>query len=441
MKIAVFSPLNPTKSGISDFTEEVVLRLKDYIDIDLFVDGYKPTNPKIISGFDIYNFEDIECIEIRRKYDHILYHVGNHAPNHGRIVEYSLKYPGIVELHDFDLQHLLAAMMIPDRFLITYLLIMMYCHGERGEAVTRLFLTTWAKKPWEQPAFEYPVNKHILERATGIIVHSDFVKQLIKGMKINKPIKKISLHTYEIVDDYINHSINCKKKLNIDPGKVMLASFGFASPGKRIAQILDALALLKEEFDDFVYYIVGELHIPDFEERVRELDLTEHVSVTGYVGLDEFFDYLGAADICFNLRYPTQGESSASLHRALGMGKPVFVTKIGSFEEYPDDTVIKIDADENEAQSICNELSGLLKSEKEMAKRRKNALKYAKENCSLENNCAMYADFFEQLSRGTFSEDDSVDLFLDKIEELDKDSENLAEQVEALVEEVGLIIA
>lgn len=44
---------------------------------------------------------------------------------------------------------------------------------------------------------------------------------------------------------------------------------------------------------------------------------------------------MDAADVCVNLRYPYNGESSASFMRLLGKGKCTIVNRIGSFAEVP----------------------------------------------------------------------------------------------------------
>ena len=54
------------------------------------------------------------------------------------------------------------------------------------------------------------------------------------------------------------------------------------------------------------------------DQLKKQYDLEKEILVTGYTTIDQFKLYMGACDICFNLRYPTQGESSASLHRMLG---------------------------------------------------------------------------------------------------------------------------
>ena len=67
MRVAIFSPLNPVKSGISDFTEELVVFLKKYMDIDLFIDGFKPSNEEIAKQFNIYRMEEMDKPGVREK--------------------------------------------------------------------------------------------------------------------------------------------------------------------------------------------------------------------------------------------------------------------------------------------------------------------------------------------------------------------------------------
>ncbi|MCL2819381.1 MAG: glycosyltransferase family 4 protein [Oscillospiraceae bacterium] len=437
MKVAVFSPLNPIKSGISDYTQEVVLKLKEYVDIDLFVDGYKPCDAEIKKNFKIFNMEEIENAEVRRNYDLIIYQIGNSYKHHEKIVNYSLKYPGIVEMHDFALHYLIASTLYTTGKHDEYIQVMKYCHGRNGEYTAKKFLRTLMNPPWDKRSLEFPVNKHILDNSIGIIVHSDYALQMIKGMKVDKPLTKINLHSLEIIEDFDVYQKKCRAKLGIDQKKVILGSFGFASTAKRIYEILEALALLKKDYNNFIYYVIGEEDNVDVRAKAEELGLSKNVVITGFVGLDKFSYYIGASDICFNLRYPTQGESSASLHRALGMGKLVFVTKIGTFKEYPDNAVVKINYDQYEVQNIYLKLIEILKDKNKMIKMKENALLFAKENCSLESNCIKYYTFINDIINGKKSKIDYIDTFVDGLYELELHSEKYIKQ---LGERVGAVI-
>ena len=55
---------------------------------------------------------------------------------------------------------------------------------------------------------------------------------------------------------------------------------------------------------------------------------------------------MAACDVLVNLRYPTMGETSGSVIRALSLGKPLLVSDVGWFSELPDDVVLKVPVDE-----------------------------------------------------------------------------------------------
>ncbi|HWP85296.1 MAG TPA: glycosyltransferase, partial [Terriglobia bacterium] len=125
--------------------------------------------------------------------------------------------------------------------------------------------------------------------------------------------------------------------------------FGFLKPYKRIYEALRALARLKADYPSVKMILAGEEH-PHYPLRplLSELGLEDSVKILGYLPLEQFTQLLAATDYCLNLRHPTAGETSGTLLRALGMGKPTLVSAIGSFADLPDDVVFKIPVDERE---------------------------------------------------------------------------------------------
>ena len=65
MRIAYFSPLNPIRSGISDYSEDLLPHLADLVDVDLFVDGFQPSNQELAGRFCTYSIADYP----RRRWD------------------------------------------------------------------------------------------------------------------------------------------------------------------------------------------------------------------------------------------------------------------------------------------------------------------------------------------------------------------------------------
>ena len=90
---------------------------------------------------------------------------------------------------------------------------------------------------------------------------------------------------------------------------------------------------------------------------IQSLGLARHVRVLGFRPIDEFVGYLAACDIVLNLRYPTVGENSGTLMRALGLGKAVIVSQVGSFSELPDSICLKAPVDASEEEYLFEYLN------------------------------------------------------------------------------------
>ena len=105
MKIAYFSPLSPKRSGIADYSEELLPYLAERAEITLFVDGFEATNSEIISRFEILDYrKQPDVLKRLDSHDAIIYHMGNDHRYHTGIFETMIEYPGILVLHDFALQ-------------------------------------------------------------------------------------------------------------------------------------------------------------------------------------------------------------------------------------------------------------------------------------------------------------------------------------------------
>ncbi len=418
MKIAYFSPFNPLKSGISDFSEELVVMIKKYADIDIFVDGYKVENCKISDEFDIYNIKDYYKEEVRKKYDVAVFHVGNNLDYHYEIIKAFFEFGGILELHDLSIHNLVERLTFdklksPEK----YIEIMKYCHGGKGEKAARDFIEGKANPPWASDnSLKFTLNKFLVDKACAVIVHSDMAKQMICAVSPNVPVITINLHVEKIYkDNFLEYKKVCRKKLGLDEDMLIMGAFGYATKTKRIIETLEALGRYKKnKSDKFKYLIVGKVAGIDVDGKISEYGLEENVIVTGFTELEDFKTYMGACDFCFNLRYPTQGETSGSLHRMLGMGKPSLVSRVGSFEEYPDDIVIKVRYDDNEVDDIYNNICELTEKDNEIFKRGKKAVLFADQYCNIDENAKKYVKFFEDICNGSY-QDDYVDYCVGKM--------------------------
>jgi SAM-dependent methyltransferase len=162
-----------------------------------------------------------------------------------------------------------------------------------------------------------------------------------------------------------------------------------------------ALARLHATHPQARMVLVGEEH-PHYPLRplISELGIERAVGIAGYVSLDDFNTTIAACDVCINLRWPTVGETSGSLLRALALGKPTLVSEVGTFLELPEDVVIKIPVNHRETDWLYEYMRVLLDDPALARALGERARAYAAEVCSWHKVAAEYAGFLEEIASG-----------------------------------------
>ena len=379
MRIAFFSPLPPAKSGIADYSEALLEPLRRLATIEVFS---TPPPSAELAGFDV-----------------LLYQMGNNA-YHNDIYECALRHPGVVVLHEANLHHLHAERTIKKGNWDAYVEEVAYDGGpaarEFAERVRRLETG---------PDYEgVPMLRRLLEVSRGIIVHSDFVGELVRQAGFTGPIRKI-WHGAWIDRDPRRKPLRnfYRSRLGLSETTPLIGIFGFLKPYKRIAESLRAFRRLIRVQPEARLILCGEPH-PELqlENLLRGLGLEEQVRVLGYLNAEDFHHYLDACDILLNLRYPTVGESSGTLLRAFSLGKPVLVTDIGSFQEYPDEICLKVPApphtaEEDTIYEFLNLLCGRPALRRALGEQ---ARAWVERECPWEVVAQHYVDFLDQLHSG-----------------------------------------
>lgn len=386
-KLALFTPLTPLKNGIADYSEALILQLKNYFDIDIYIDdNYEPVNKSIVDNFKIMNHHKFD--DFHNDYDLILYQVGNNQ-NHAYMIKYILLFPGIVVLHDFKLTYLYTFL---DKKLQNYCL--------------------KSCKTYNYPDLqENPLNKYIIDKSIGIIVHSNYSRVRILEQNLNIPVKKIELFSepIELVD-----SSSLRKRYGFDNDDLLIASFGFVTPSKRIPSALMAFARLKTKFPNtkIKYLIVGNVEEEQkkiIHKIIEKNNLESDVTITGFTDLETFEEYISISDICINLRYPYGGETSGTVSRILGAGKACIVNDIGAFSELPDNVCIKIDNDLSyEIDQIFYSLYRLISDINFRNQLSLNARKYVEENLGLLKISDNYSKFIVDCINGNRKSDNNI---------------------------------
>ncbi|HEV7518546.1 MAG TPA: glycosyltransferase family 4 protein, partial [Thermoanaerobaculia bacterium] len=155
-----------------------------------------------------------------------------------------------------------------------------------------------------------------------------------------------------------------RQRLGLPLDAPVLGSFGFQTPIKRTETVIAALAAPGLERVHLL--IVGEVaKVMDLEGEAQRLGVAERVHIAGFLPYSDFEAAIAATDLCLNLRYPTAGETSASLLRVLAAGRPAVVSDYAQFAELPGEMAIKVPLAprrEDEAAGLADLLRHLLAS-------------------------------------------------------------------------------
>ncbi|HEV8104859.1 MAG TPA: glycosyltransferase family 4 protein [Gaiellaceae bacterium] len=321
VKVAYYSPMRPSRSGIADYSALLLPALRERIEVVVAEPGRRAPAADVA-----------------------LYHLGNDPDAHGWIVDALGKRPGVIVLHEYVLHHLVAGVTIGRGHGRAYLDAMERELGVAGRLLGLGVLDNLLPLLWETQPERFPLSGVYLDQATGLIVHSHYVEQRARETGYGGRIWRIPHPAWP-------HG-EIEPATDVD-GEPLYGCFGFLNMNKRIPQLLEAFASLRRRRPGAKLLLVGAAGERfDVGRRLERLGLTEGVELLDYVAEERMWSLMAACDVLVNLRYPTMGETSGSVIRALSLGRPLVVSDVGWFSELPDDVVLKVAVDEYEVATL-----------------------------------------------------------------------------------------
>src|SRR5947207_15489035 len=105
MRLAYFSPLTPQRSGIADYSEELLPHLSEGAEVTLFVDGFEPASADVRARFPVRDYgRDPSALRSLADFAAAVYHVGHDHPYDAGMLEAARPHPGLVLFLDSALQ-------------------------------------------------------------------------------------------------------------------------------------------------------------------------------------------------------------------------------------------------------------------------------------------------------------------------------------------------
>ena len=394
VRVAWVSPWPPQRSGIADYSAELVPALAAHAQVELFVDDRlaaelaKPPGGESQRPAPPVPVHPLSQLPRRMKageHDVALYHLGNDRRFHGAILPLLAEVPGVVVLHEHVLHHLVLGATAGRGDSAAYLEELRYAYGATGVALGRRAVETGVPvDPWAYPLFERAVD-----RALGLIVHSEATRRRVLASRPEARVEVVPHHLSLAELPRELDPASARHALGVPEGAFTVASFGFMTSEKRLGVALRAFARLRATRPEAVFLVAGEI-APGLDLS-RELAAGDGVRLLGRVELPQFLAAMQACDVAVNLRHPTGGETSGTVIRLLGLGKPVLVSRQGSFAELPDGCCAKIEVDDAEEDHLAAVLERLAADPDLRQAMGDNARRHLAAHHTLEGSAAAYA--------------------------------------------------
>jgi glycosyltransferase involved in cell wall biosynthesis len=137
---------------------------------------------------------------------------------------------------------------------------------------------------------------------------------------------------------------------------------GLATAAKRLDMAVRVLGRLRRAHPSLYLVIAGGREPLPLEAWAHDAGIDAALTVTGRLDLRDFVLHLCAADVVLALRFPSHGEISGALVRALGVGRPALVTAgTPAAEEFPEGVVVPVDPGRHEEAELEALLDHLLR--------------------------------------------------------------------------------
>jgi glycosyltransferase involved in cell wall biosynthesis len=388
LKLAFVSPVPPSQTGIADYTSNLLFELCSNYDLYVITDQ-EEIESEFRFRYDIRSSKWLK--ENATKIDRVIYQMGN-SPFHDHMIELCSQVPGLIVLHDFFLSGLSSWR---ENFAEqkNYWSQQLYkSHGY--DALASKF------QDRNQTILNYPVSFNILSSALGVIVHSQFSRELKEAWYPNLEIEmEVIPHVRTPSQKHEKEKV--RRDLGFDQNDFLVCSFGHLAPTKMNMRTLTNWfsSLLGQEPHSKLIFVGendGGSYGKELTDFINVNNLRDRVLITGFVTEDNYQKYLTICDLAVQLRCNSRGESSGSVLDCMNYGLPLIVNAHGTNREINKD-VVDLIADDFTDYELINSLEELWRNKSRRIElgiqardeiRLKNAPKYCAE---------LYTKFIEEI--------------------------------------------
>lgn len=339
-RIAYLSPMPPAKTGIATYSQAVLAGLEriGYTKEHHQVEAIWPLKPKHEGTMPWYTMG--------------VYHLGNNVEFHRDIYRHAIQTPGLVVIHDLALDDFVRG-MIANGDPLGY-------QAMREGIANAPRLADFEDAVRNEP-LRVPYVAHVARRARGIAVHSPFVERYLRAFGCRTPVYVAPhpvVESWDAVRRAVTHRAAVRGPLDGMGMRTLIGVFGDLNSSKLIDLVLAAVAQLPPSVH--VALVGRRIEAHDVDAWVAASGIADRVTLRPDVTDEEFLNWMAAADIAVDLRYPHRGEVSGSLARAMQSGLPTVVSATGTYLDISDELVVRVPAGRPDPAEIAAVLRRLV---------------------------------------------------------------------------------
>lgn len=190
------------------------------------------------------------------------------------------------------------------------------------------------------------------------------------------------------------------KEYNLKEGHKIFGVVGNIKPWKGQKLLVEAVALLKQRYDDFYCFLVGDITDKAYRKQIDELieqhRLQDHVVITGYQ--KSVPDFVNSFDIFVHTSVEPEPFGIVIIE-AQALRKPVIVSNIGAPQEIIEDGKSGLLFDIESVEDLVEKLDSLIRNKDRRKALGESGYQRFKENFTIKNNvegiCRVYREVFK----------------------------------------------
>lgn len=360
MTVGFFSPLPPARSGVADYSAQLLRALE-------------PLGSVTVNAADA---------------DVPLYHLGNNRL-HGEIYRQAMERPGVAVLHDAVLHHFFLGSENEQQYITEFV----YNYGHWNQDLARELWRRRARSAADPEYFRYPMIKRVAERSRSVIVHNPRAAALVQEHMRGTTVHEIP-HLFALPSELPSPAevIRWRAGLGVPAHTFLAGVFGHLRESKRLLALLRAFQRARRAAD-MVLLVAGDFVSSDLARSIEPM-LREDAGIIriGYLDEHDFWMCASAVDACINLRYPMAGETSGIAIRLMGLGKPVLVSAGEETSRFPEAACIRVDPGQAEEDMLAEYLVWLARRQDDARAIGQRAAEYIHEHHAPAHAARLYWD-------------------------------------------------